>query len=75
MRVIQFDFEDGDVITVVYNADRNMDNEIEDAVSSYLESNEDNFEYEDLVNDVMNSFDEIKDWLKLEEADFRCIKI
>lgn len=73
MRIVQFDFENGDyILTVAYTAGRNMNDEIEDAVSSYIESNEDDWDYEDLVKDVMNSFEEIKAW---EEIDCRRIRI
>ncbi|MBR4315735.1 MAG: hypothetical protein IKP65_02010 [Alphaproteobacteria bacterium] len=62
--MVQFDF-DAVVYTVEYEASKDMGNEIEDAIASYLESTAtDEYsmdEYEVLEN-VLDSFDEIKTW-------------
>lgn len=72
--LVRFSFEGDDYnINVIYEASKDMSNEIEDAVDSYIESNIlDDWEYEDLVKDVMNSFPEIKNW---EEIPMHKIKI
>lgn len=73
MYIIQFDFEDGDyIITVAYEASKNMNDEIEDAISSYIENIKEDWEYEDLIQDIMDSFKEIKNW---KEVDCKRIRI
>ena len=71
--LVQFDFDASFIFTVMYDAPVDLSDEIEDAVSSYIENNEDeDYDYEDLVTDVMNSFTEITGW---EEVDCKVIRV
>ena len=61
--MIQIDF-DTTVFTVEYEAFKDMGDEIEDAIASYLESTATDDEYE-IIENVLDSFDEIKTWHRI----------
>ena len=51
---ILMSFTDGPVYFIQYWADKNIDDEIEDAIVNF--QGEDDLEYEDFVKDIMYSF-------------------
>lgn len=66
--MIQIDF-DAVVYTVEYEAPKDMGDEIEDAIASYLELETNDTEYRmeeyEVLENVMDSFDEIKTWHRI----------
>lgn len=66
--MVQIDF-DTVVFTVEYEASKDMGNEIEDGIASYLESTATDEEYNmdeyEIMENVMDSFDEIKTWHRI----------
>lgn len=55
-RFAYFDF-DFSKFLVKYKSDKDLGNEIEDAIQNHPDLDNEDVEYEDLVKDVMNSFE------------------